>query len=335
MGGVLADMPDTAGVVSSLGRLALGSRLLTVAEGLFSEVATVYERCGIQFDPHNFLVVQTLLQLGEVSVGEVALATGCTQARASQKLAALEQAKLVQRVKNPDARKSCFILSDRARAVVEQLTPVWQALNEVLGDDLGGDTLLAELNRFEPLCLHGRCAELVLARLQERSAQPPTHPPGTLSFHLVPPPLAPKQAEDFLRLTRGWKAEFNLAMTREDEEIFQDLNGYVRERRGVFLVAEREGQLIATAILLRLSAECCEIAKLCVAPPERRRGVAQRLLLLLESEARIQGARLLRLETARKLTAAQQLYSKAGFRTVPASRARCRSGEIAMEKRLV
>jgi GNAT superfamily N-acetyltransferase/DNA-binding MarR family transcriptional regulator len=304
-----------------------------LAEGLFSEVATVYERCGIQFDPHNFLVIQALLQLGEVSVGEVAVACGCTQARASQKLAALEAAKLVQRVTNPDARKSCFALSERARTVVGQLTPVWEALDQVLKHDLDADALLAEVDRFEPLCTQGRCAELVHTRLQAKTA-PQQPSAGALSFHLTPPPLTPEVRAAFLRLTRGWKREFGLSMTREDEEIFKDINGYVRERNGIFLTAARDGQVIATAILLRPAAECCEIAKLCVAPHERRRGVAQRLLVLLESEARMLGARLLRLETARKLTAAQQLYKKAGFRTVPPPRAQCRSGEILMEKGL-
>jgi GNAT superfamily N-acetyltransferase len=70
------------------------------------------------------------------------------------------------------------------------------------------------------------------------------------------------------------------------------------------------GEVLGGAIA-RTWGECCEIRQLWVAPAHRRRGIARRLIELVETQARQRGCKLLYLETFS--FQAPQLYLSAGY----------------------
>jgi ribosomal protein S18 acetylase RimI-like enzyme len=70
------------------------------------------------------------------------------------------------------------------------------------------------------------------------------------------------------------------------------------------------GEVFGGAIA-RTWGECCEIQRLWVAPPYRRRGIARQMIELVEAESRKRGCSLLYLETFS--FQAPQLYRSAGF----------------------
>ena len=83
-----------------------------------------------------------------------------------------------------------------------------------------------------------------------------------------------------------------------------------------------------------------EVKRMYVREPARGRGVAQALLTRIETEARLAGFGLLRLETGERQAAALRFYSRAGFRPCSAfgdygaMRPEAIATSIFMEKRL-
>lgn len=87
--------------------------------------------------------------------------------------------------------------------------------------------------------------------------------------------------------------------------------------KGVFLVARALAQPIGCAGLRAAGPGIGELKRLWVAEDARGLGIGQRLLDVLEAQARTLGFDVLRLDTNRSLTEAQALYRKNGYRAVP------------------
>jgi GNAT superfamily N-acetyltransferase len=86
-----------------------------------------------------------------------------------------------------------------------------------------------------------------------------------------------------------------------------DLNGI---RPLACFARSPSGELVGGAVA-RTWGKCCEIRQVWVAPSHRRRGIARRLLEMVEVEARERGCTLLYLETFTFQT--PQLYRSLGF----------------------
>jgi GNAT superfamily N-acetyltransferase len=82
---------------------------------------------------------------------------------------------------------------------------------------------------------------------------------------------------------------------------------------GMFIVAVEDGRTIGGGGFRRLSAEVCELKRMWTDPAHRRRGVASSILDALESGARHQGYRLVRLETAPVQIEALSFYGGRGY----------------------
>ena len=87
--------------------------------------------------------------------------------------------------------------------------------------------------------------------------------------------------------------------------------------RGIFLVVRRDGEPVGCGGLKPISAEAAYLKRMWIAPEARGLGLARRLLLALEEEARRIGYSVVRLETNKTLVEAQRLYRSAGYREVP------------------
>lgn len=86
----------------------------------------------------------------------------------------------------------------------------------------------------------------------------------------------------------------------------------LRPPHGVLLVARLHGRAVGCGAV-RVREGVGELKRMWVAPDVRGLGLARRLLGALEAEARVLGARVLRLETNRALVEAVALYRSAGF----------------------
>jgi GNAT superfamily N-acetyltransferase len=86
--------------------------------------------------------------------------------------------------------------------------------------------------------------------------------------------------------------------------------------RGAFLVGWLAGEPVACGVVKGLHDATCEIKRMYVAPPARRRGVARALLGALDDEARRLGYARARLDTGRHQPHAERLYREAGYREI-------------------
>ena len=87
----------------------------------------------------------------------------------------------------------------------------------------------------------------------------------------------------------------------------------VAEGRGAFLVVYSSGQPISCGAIRRIDADTAEIKRMYVEPQSRGRGIARRLLAMLEAEGRRLGVKRIVLETGARQREALALYERAGF----------------------
>jgi GNAT superfamily N-acetyltransferase len=85
---------------------------------------------------------------------------------------------------------------------------------------------------------------------------------------------------------------------------------------GAFLVGYLDQTPVCCGGLKRLDQEACEIKRMFVAPPARRRGVARALLAALEERARELGYTIARLDTGPRQPHARALYEAQGYRSI-------------------
>jgi putative acetyltransferase len=87
----------------------------------------------------------------------------------------------------------------------------------------------------------------------------------------------------------------------------------VRPGRGAFVVAYDADMPVGCGAVRLIDADVAEIKRMYVLPNVRGRGIARRMLEVLENEARALGVTKLLLETGTRQPEAIALYSKTGF----------------------
>jgi GNAT superfamily N-acetyltransferase len=86
---------------------------------------------------------------------------------------------------------------------------------------------------------------------------------------------------------------------------------------GGFLVAYVGERPVACGGFKRLDERTAEVKRMYVAPQERGKGLARRMLGRLEHEARQAGYRFIRLDTGDRQPEALSLYRSAGYHEIP------------------
>ena len=116
-------------VIDESGLLAISTRLQRLSEQLRKDGALIYKANGISFEPKWFPVIYTLHHKPVLSVVELAAEIGYTHPSTISLLKELEKEKLKKSLKDKqDERKRLLKLSDKGKALVEQMQPVWQIM---------------------------------------------------------------------------------------------------------------------------------------------------------------------------------------------------------------
>jgi DNA-binding MarR family transcriptional regulator len=116
-------------VIDESGLLAISTRLQRLSEQLRKDGALIYKANGISFEPKWFPVIYTLHHKPVLSVVELAAEIGYTHPSTISLLKELEKEKLIKSMKDKqDERKRLLKLSDKGKALVEQMQPVWQIM---------------------------------------------------------------------------------------------------------------------------------------------------------------------------------------------------------------
>ncbi len=129
-------------------------------------------------------------------------------------------------------------------------------------------------------------------------------------------PFRAELREAFERLNLRWLEDHAL-LEPVDLEFLRDPEGHVLADGGQVLFALRNGEVVGTCAILRLSPSTVELAKLAVAPEAQGAGLGRRLCEEALAFARRLGAAEVVLTSNSALLAAIRLYESLGFRHEP------------------
>ncbi|BCB90617.1 MarR family winged helix-turn-helix transcriptional regulator [Phytohabitans suffuscus] len=109
-------------------REAVGTLLRHVLELLDGDVATVYRDAGVpDYRPRFSPPVRALVAAGPMPIRDLAAAVGVTHSAASQTVAQMVRAGLVELAPGDDARQRIVALTDRARDLLPLVEAEWAA----------------------------------------------------------------------------------------------------------------------------------------------------------------------------------------------------------------
>ena len=112
----------------SVGAEAIGGRLRRLSERIDRDAVALYKAQGVNFEQRWFGFINQLRLHGPLSVTNIAHTLRISHASVSQSRKSLEDAGLiVSRPAPDDARRRLLELSEARSALVEQLSPLWEA----------------------------------------------------------------------------------------------------------------------------------------------------------------------------------------------------------------
>ena len=116
-------------VINELGVLAIATRLQRLAEQMRKDGLLIYKAHGVDFEPKWFPVIYTLHVKPGLSVVELSAEIGYSHPSTITLLKELEKQKLVRSGKDKtDERKRLVQLTEKGKALINQMKPVWQVM---------------------------------------------------------------------------------------------------------------------------------------------------------------------------------------------------------------
>ena len=117
----------------------LGTLLRHLIELLDGAVEQTYKDAQLDYRPRYTPVLRALIATGSASIKELAAQAGLTHSAASQTVAEMRRAGLVDVERGTDKRRQVVSLTNRATAMIPTLETIWQVVNEAaeeLDDEL-------------------------------------------------------------------------------------------------------------------------------------------------------------------------------------------------------
>ena len=154
----------------SLGYLALGSRLRRLSESFLSEINRAYQNEGIEFDASWFPVFYLLSKNDALSIKELSEQTEVSHPAASQLITNLKNKSLVTSVTcNDDGRKQLVTLTNKGRALLNEVIPVWDAvlvaMDELVALEEESSHLLPAISALENIFKQNSLSDTISSKL--------------------------------------------------------------------------------------------------------------------------------------------------------------------------
>lgn len=151
----------------SLGFLVFGSRLKRLSDTFLSDVNRIYKSHNISFDAAWFPVFYILSEQEQVTISDIATRLEVTHSAASQLLSNLQEKGLVKsEVPASDARKKVVRFTPKGKKILDQVLPVWtalqQAMEQLIGEGAHSSKVLEALAEMEA----GLAREPLLNRIE-------------------------------------------------------------------------------------------------------------------------------------------------------------------------
>jgi GNAT superfamily N-acetyltransferase len=141
----------------------------------------------------------------------------------------------------------------------------------------------------------------------------------------------PADAEAFFELNREWIQRY-FWLEPADLEVLWHPQTAILDPGGCIFMAVRNGVCVGCCALIAMGPGEYELAKMAVAPAERRHGIGRRLIAAAIAKAERLGATRLYLETNHTLGGAIALYESMGFHHLPPRHSHYSRADVFMER---
>jgi len=148
-------------------------------------------------------------------------------------------------------------------------------------------------------------------------------------------PNTANQFNDAINLFQEYANSLNISLAFQnfDEEL-NIINSMYGSPTGCLLLVYDNELPIACAAYRKIGEDVCELKRMYIKPDYRRNGVGQEIMNILCTRAKLNGYKLMRLDTLDTMIPAIKLYSNNGFYTIDAYYHNPNEGVVYMEKSL-
>lgn len=297
--------------LSELGRLGLGSRMKRFSDYMIAEVNAMYKEAGIEFEASCFPLLTLLERYGSMSLREAEQRLGTSHSYISQRAKSLEQQHLIEiKISKKDARSKNLLLTAKGLALIEQVRPLWKAMDVTFAAILGDDErrIFQALSMLEEKFMGQRPLR---TRITESLASTQK---DVDDIRIVD--YDPAYKEVFANLNLEW-LEKNFELQDFDKAAFADPEATILKKGGDIFFALHQNQPIATAALYP-EGNNFELCKMGVDPRFRGMGIGKLLIEeAIKRTHKLKGEKITLLTNTHKLAPALRLYQSMGFREIP------------------
>jgi ribosomal protein S18 acetylase RimI-like enzyme/predicted transcriptional regulator len=292
-------------LIGRLGPLAFASRLRRLADKLHKDASLIYKTQNIDFQARWFPVMYALTRKKYMAITELARELELTHPAINQIANAMQNRGLLKSVKGKQDERQRFIsLSAEGKKLSRELAPIWSDISEATSELLSQakSDFLESLETIEKALDNRSMFERTACLQKQRQYDKITiaeYNPGLKRY--------------FKSLNYQWlKSYFEIESA--DRYILENPHESIIKRGGLILFAKLGSKVIGTVASKKLSPETYELTKLAVQPEYQGRQAGQKLCDYAINYAVKAGAQKVVLATSPKLTAANQLYEKLGFK---------------------
>jgi len=304
------------------GKMALGSRLRRLSEGMTEQAAGIYDLYQVDLQPKWFPVFYSLSATGEKSITDIAREIGHTHPSVSQIVREMAiKGYVVEKKGAADGRKNFVLLSPSGQQLREKMQPqlddVTSAIEKAMEET--HHDLWKAIGEWEFLLEQ----KSLLHRVREEKKIRESARIQIVDF-------IPAYQAAFRQLNEEWITTW-FRMEEDDYKALDHPREYILDKGGHIFMALYKGEPVGTCSLIRMNDGGFELAKMGVSPKTQGLGIGYLLGRACIEKARALGARRVYLESNTGLKPAINLYHKLGFRKVagpPSPYERC---DIQME----
>lgn len=296
--------------LNELAELALGSRLKRMSERMLANASEVYQEFSMNINPKWFTLMALLDSKDHnkqvLTIVEASSLLGLSQPALSQFCKELQNEKLIKIVKDKsDSRKRVLSLTATGRERVQQMKPIWNAVQQAAVD------LCTEHNNdfYRSLLLLEKsfASGSLLTRTRHYIKQ------NALQTQVVIKPFESALAPHFEAINKEWIDDMFVLETI-DKQVLEDPQSHIIDKGGKIWFAEHPKLgIVGTCAFWNKGDNSFELTKMGVLKSARGLKVGEILLQHVLKEAESLNIKKLFLLTNAKCEAAIHLYEKNGF----------------------
>lgn len=294
-------------LIKELGELGIATRLKRLGERFSQDVAEIYKKRKLDFEPKWFTTIYALYKNGSMSVQSLAQSLGFTHPAIIQFINQMKKRHLIETKQGEtDKRLTLVSLSKKGLETFESVRPLLSDIGEVTSEVLSstGLDMLILMDKIEEALDEKSVYERISERIKERELK-----------EIVVVNYEEKYKAEFKGLNEEWLKKY-FSVEPEDEKILSSPEEIIKNGGEIFF-ALYNNVIAGTCAVIRRDKDLFELAKMAVTEKFQGRQIGKKLALTAIGFAVSKKAKVIVLETSNKLMAALNLYKKLGFEQIP------------------